>query len=82
MLCGAFSVFMIRFGAISTQIPTHIENVDCSKHGCTIKDNKVIKYNELHYEMKPCIFEWVYLARADSTIYGILQQTIKMVCIA
>jgi len=39
MLCGAFSVFMIRFGAIST----HIKNVDCSKHGRTIKDKQVIK---------------------------------------
>ena len=33
----------MRFGAISTHIPTHIKNVDCSKQERTIKDEKVIK---------------------------------------
>ena len=38
------------------------------------RNNKIIKHdvsNSINFDMKPCIFEWVYLARADSTIYGI-----------
>jgi amidophosphoribosyltransferase len=38
------------------------------------RNNQVIKHDiskSINFEMKPCIFEWIYLARADSTIYGV-----------
>ena len=38
------------------------------------------KYRLFEQHIKPCIFEWVYLAREESTIYGVnvYQSRVKM----